>query len=225
MKLVPAKIFISLLISIAFISTANSQRPPKFSDWAPVTHLPPPINSPFDDQAPVLSKDEKTLFFTSNRPGSFGGSEDIWISTRKTKNSPWSRPQNIGVLNTPSIERLRSLTPDGRVMLFMSDRPGSNGQTDIWATSRKNTSDNFAWSVPVNLGPNINSESGELAARYLFSDGGRTSKLFFSSNKPGGFGNIGLGLGCANPTPSSFSKNARPFCRPMSASDFPGSGS
>src|SRR5690349_16653781 len=135
-KSVQLAIFFALLITASSNVFAQLRGGPKFSDWAPVTSLPAPINSAFDDQAPVLSKDEKTLFFTSNRPGSLGSSEDIWVSTRRTKNSPWSRPVNLASLNTTSIERLRSLTADGLVLLFMSDRPGSNGQTDIWATSR-----------------------------------------------------------------------------------------
>src|SRR5947199_4084314 len=116
MKLVCPKFFISLLISIAFISTAYSQKPPKFSDWAPVTHLPPPINSEYDDQAAVLSKDEKTMYFSSNRPGSINGSKDIWISTRKSKESAWQTPQNLGlIINSSGTELVRSLTTDGRL--------------------------------------------------------------------------------------------------------------
>lgn len=177
-----------ILLALLIVASPNifSQRlgSPKFSAWQPVVHLPPPINSAFDDQAPILSKDEKTLFFTSNRPGSLNSSEDIWVSTRKTKNSPWRKPENIGALNTSSIERLRSITADGRVMLFMSDRLGTAGQTDIWATVRENPNDDFGWSEPVNLGANINSSSSELAARYLFANGGRTRKLLFTSNRP-----------------------------------------
>jgi hypothetical protein len=186
--------FVNVAVVMALLVVASSNvyslrlGSPKFSDWAPVVHLPPPINSAFDDQAPVLSRDEKTLFFTSNRPGSLGSSEDIWVSTRKTKNSPWRRPENLGALNTPSIERLRSITSDGRVMLFMSDRFGTAGQTDIWATVRENPNDDFGWSEPVNLGPYINSESSELAARYLFANGGRTRKLLFTSSRLGGLG-------------------------------------
>src|SRR5205809_3367700 len=136
-KSVHVGVLLALLLTASSNALSQLRRNPKFSDWAPVTHLAPPINSAFSDQAPVLSKDEKTLFFTSNRPGSLAGSEDIWVSTRRNKNSPWTRPINVESLNTTSIERLRSITPDGRVLLFMSDRPG-RGQTDIWATVREN---------------------------------------------------------------------------------------
>lgn len=183
-----------LLVSILILSTVGSgqvRRGKAFSDWEPVVHLPPPINSEFDDHAAILSKDEKTMYFTSNRTGSVDGSEDIWISTRKTRNSPWREPfRLIGPnINTSAMERVRSFADDGRVLLFQSDRTtGGFGQSDIWAISRKHVNDDFGWSEPVNLGPVINTTATELASSYLFADGGRVKKLFFSSSKPGGFG-------------------------------------
>ena len=180
-------IFFSLL-SITVVTTGQAQKRPKFSDWTPVEHLPPPINSEFDDQAPILSKDEKTLYFTSNRPGGSGG-EDIWVSTRKTRNSAWRTPVNLGpTVNSPGIERLRSFTPDGKVLLFMSDRKGSTGETDIWAATRENVNDETSWSEPINLGPTINSVNSEVAAKYLFTGSGQVRKLFFTGVRPGGFG-------------------------------------
>lgn len=189
MKLDRVKILISLLILIGCISAANSQRASKFSDWAPVTHLPPPINSEYDDQAAVVSKDERSMFFSSNRPGSINGSKDIWVSTRKSKESAWQTPQNLGpIINSAGTELVRSLTTDGRFLLFQSDREGGSGSADIWVIARRRINDNFAWGKPVNLGSVINTQYQELASNYLFVDSGRIRKLFFSSNKPGGFG-------------------------------------
>lgn len=178
------------LLSIAAVSAVQSQsRNPKFSDWAPVVHLPPPINSEFDDQAAVMSKDEKTIYFSSNRPGSLAGSRDVWVSTRKNKNAPWRTPVNLGpTINSPGTELVRSLTSDGRVLLFQSDRAGGSGQADIWAVARKHVNDDSDWGDPVNFGSVINTPHTELASNYLFADASRLRKLFFSSNKPGGFG-------------------------------------
>lgn len=181
----------SFLLAIAAVSTVCPQRTgPKFSDWAPLVRLPAPINSVFDDQAAVLSKDEKTIYFSSNRPGSIGGSRDIWVATRKTRNSPWREPVHLGpIINSPGTELVRSITSDGHVLLFQSDREsGGFGQADIWAIYRKHTNDEFGWGEPVNLGDVINTPFTELASSYLFADAGRVRKLFFSSNKPGGFG-------------------------------------
>jgi hypothetical protein len=182
-------IVLFLLFSITAVSHAQVRRGQKYSDWAPIVHLPAPINSQFDDHAAILSKDEKTMYFTSNRTGSVAGSEDIWVSTRKTRNSPWQTPFNLSPkINTPAMERVRSFADDGRLLLFQSDREGGYGFTDIWAVYRMHVNDDSSWSEPVNLGPVINTFSTELAANYLFADGGRVRKLFFSSSKPGGFG-------------------------------------
>jgi hypothetical protein len=182
-------VLIFALLLLTATSEAQVRKGQRFTNWEPVVHLPAPINSEFDDHAPVLSKDEKTLYFSSNRTGSVGDSEDIWVSTRKTRNSPWREPVNLGpTINTPAMERVRSFTADGRVLLFQSDRGGGQGQTDIWAVVRRNVNDDSDWSAPVNLGPTINTSATELAANYLFADAGRVKKLFFSSSKVGGFG-------------------------------------
>ena len=170
------------------VTDAQASRGTGFSDWSPPVNIGPPINTEWDDNVPVLTKDEKTLFFTSNRPGGSGG-EDIWISHRRNKNARWEQPVNLGPgINTAFTDRMRSITSDGRVILFQSDRPGGNGGTDIWAIARKNSNDDFGWGQPVNLGPVINTGSNELAAKYLFEDRSQKSNLFFSSGRPGGFG-------------------------------------
>jgi len=182
-----------LSLSVAtLLSSAAAQKRPKFSDWLPAQHLSRPINSEFNDQAPILSKDEKTLYFTSNRPGG-SGDEDIWVSKRRTPNSPWEDPVNLGpTVNSSGIERLRSLTPDGKGLLFMSNRQGGSGSTDIWIIVRDNVNDDLDWSRPINLGSTINSPGSEIAAKYLFTNGGRTQKLFFTAERPDGFGGSDL---------------------------------
>ena len=179
--------FVSL--SAVLVTDAQSRKGTGFSDWSAPVNVGPPINTEWDDNVPVLSKDEKTLFFTSTRPGGYG-SEDIWVATRQNKNAAWNRPVNLGPhINTPYTDRMRSISADGRIILFQSDRPnGSQGGTDIWAIVRKNSNDDFGWSQPVNLGPVINSGYNELAAKYLFDERQQNEKLFFSSGRPGGFG-------------------------------------
>jgi len=50
--------------------------------WSNPTHLDAPINAPDVDSQPVLSRDGRTLIFTSIRPGGFG-QQDLWMSTRR----------------------------------------------------------------------------------------------------------------------------------------------
>jgi len=181
--------FLFLAILLVSLADAQIRRGQEYSEWSPVVHLPAPVNSEWDDHAAILSKDQKTMYFTSNRPGSVDGREDIWISKRKTRNSPWGQPFRLGNgVNTPAMERVRSFADDGRILLFQSDREGGFGFTDIWAVYRRHVNDDLDWSEPVNLGEMINTSSIELAANYLLADAGRVKKLFFSSTKPGGFG-------------------------------------
>jgi len=181
-------LFVLTLLSLTTVS--NAQRGPRFSNWSAPVNIGPPINTEFDDNVPVLSKDEKTLFFTSTRmPGGYGG-EDIWVSRRQNNKAPWGEPVNLGSrINTQYTERMRSLSDDGRIILFQSNRPtGSYGLTDIWAIVRKQPNDDFRWSLPVNLGPVINTEYAEVAAKYLFDERHPNGILFFSSTRPFGFG-------------------------------------
>ena len=50
--------------------------------WSTPVRVDAPISSEFNEQAPRLSKDGQTLFFSSNRPGTLGGL-DIWMATRE----------------------------------------------------------------------------------------------------------------------------------------------
>ena len=50
--------------------------------WSSPAHLDAPINTPDLDSQPVLSRDGRTLIFTSIRPGGFG-LQDLWMSTRR----------------------------------------------------------------------------------------------------------------------------------------------
>jgi hypothetical protein len=66
--------------------------------------------------------------------------------------------------------------------VFDSDRPGTLGGPDIWASPRRSL--HAPWSLPVNLGANVNSVAAE--TRASFADHGRT--LYFGSTRPGGEG-------------------------------------
>lgn len=79
-------------------------------------------------------------------------------------------------INSPASEGDFTLSPDGRVALFWSDRPGGLGEGDIWLSTREGP----VWSTPVNLGPEVNSPQFDFTP--AFSPDGRT--LIFSSTRP-----------------------------------------
>ena len=89
-------------------------------------------------------------------------------------------------LSSVSTENRPSIRRDGLEIFFQSNRMGSIGLGDLWVATRESTLD--AWSTPVNLGSIVNTTFIEQNA-YLSSD---NKTLFFSSDRPGGFGGLDL---------------------------------
>jgi hypothetical protein len=140
---------------------------------------------------PSISADGLVLFFMSSRAGGFGGN-DLWFTSRATKNDPWGSPVNLGAtINSSFNEAFPNISADSR-MLFFSDhmlgrfRPGGYGGQDIWVTARATTND--PWGEPMNLGPVINGSDHDLSPN-ISADG---STLYFCSNRPGGIGSYDL---------------------------------
>ena len=86
--------------------------------------LGPNINSPYKDLRPLLSADNKTLYFSRVQdPNNIGGSEDledIWVSNRD-ENGEWQKASNIGSkLNNegPNFISSISAVKGGQLMLL-----------------------------------------------------------------------------------------------------------
>jgi hypothetical protein len=149
------------------------------SDWSTAV-LVESVNSPFTDQSPVLSNDELSLYFQSNRPDGFG-LIDLWVSQRDCVDCAWGSPQNLGpTINGPGAEFAPNLSPDGHLLFFSSNRPGGQGLNDIWVSHRTDTHDDFAWEPPVNLGPDVNTADVEQAPMYLQSAEQGPANLYFN---------------------------------------------
>jgi hypothetical protein len=160
-------------------------RPTVYEPWGIPVNLGSTFNSGARDGGPSISADGLALFLYSSRSGGYG-SNDIWVARRPTTNDPWSTPVNLGpTVNTSSSECCPSISADGRMLFFGSNRSGSAGN-DLWMTTRASVSD--PWGEPVNLGPTVNSSS--------FEDGpsisADCSTLYFMSNRPGGYGSYDL---------------------------------
>jgi len=89
------------------------------------------------DSRTTIRRDGLELIFGSfNRPGGFG-LQDLWVSTRKDTEDPWSIPVNLGsVVNTKFQEGGPALSRDGTTLYFHSSRPGSFGNLDLYVTTR-----------------------------------------------------------------------------------------
>jgi hypothetical protein len=100
--------------------------------------LVPGVNSAQEDGQPFIREDARELFFYSNRPGSVGGSNDIYVATRASAHEAWATPVNLGPsVNTAAAETRPSLTWDGTTLYFGSTRPTGEGNTDVYVTHRQ----------------------------------------------------------------------------------------
>ena len=144
--------------------------------------LVPELSTCSEDEQPAIRLDGLELFFVSDRPGGFGAG-DIWVSTRASTADPWLPPLNLGpVINTAGIEGRPALSFDGRGFYFFSDGHGGSGGTDLFVSTREKVTD--AWSAPVNVGPSVNSMSGEALVRYEHADKNhRVQNLWSPSDK------------------------------------------
>jgi hypothetical protein len=159
-----------------------------YSEWSEPINLGATVNSSSPDIAPTISKNDLSLYFSSTRPGGFGGF-DIWVSQRSTRADPWGPPINLGpAINTGSNDQGTALSRDGHLLFFVSNRPGGYGGQDIWVSWRAHTRDDFGWQPPVNLGAGVNSDANDHGPGYFENDEVGIPLLYFGSDRTGGLG-------------------------------------
>jgi WD40-like Beta Propeller Repeat len=192
-----------------------------FGEWSSPINVGPPVNTEYNDTYAFLSRDELTMYFTSDRPGGLGG-DDLWFTTRASLDDPWADPQNMSALNTSAADSLAVLSSDEHLMFFHSTRPGGCGAGDIWMTRRHNRRSQ-EWNPPINLGCVVNTTATEIAPAFFENPETGQVTLFYGSNRPGSqvfdvyaspVGEDGyFGLGVLVPEFSSPGRDTRIFIR------------
>lgn len=111
------------------------------------------VNSPQFEEAASLSPDGNWIFFSSDRPGGFGGL-DIYFS-RRLPNGEWSNAKNAGPsVNTEYDDSYPYLAPDGTTFYFSSQGHNSMGGFDLFRSTWNPEEQFFA--IPENLSFPIN---------------------------------------------------------------------
>jgi len=170
-------------------------RPTATSPWENPTALPANINTTAEERDPEISADGLMLLFDSDRAGGYGG-HDLYACTRSSLEAPWSDPVNLGPnVNTSADERGPSIGSDGSVVYFHSNRAGGYGNYDIYL-SRFIESE---WTSAANAGPTVNSSSHDMTPE-ISANGG---ELFFSSDRPGGYGLFDVWVSTVIPEPAT----------------------
>ncbi len=136
---------------------------------------------PYPTEAITFSKDNNTMYFTRYNPAD--GTEKIYKATLNSGSSgagDWNIESDpLSFCTGQSVYTHPTLSTDGKLLIFASNRTGSIGGMDLFASLEKDGK----WSDPVNLGDAVNSTANELYP-YLDSD----KNLFFSSDNLQGFG-------------------------------------
>jgi len=145
------------------------------TSWGKPVKLDSPVNSGMHDSYPCLTKNYN-LYFFSRRDEGYGKS-DIYRS--KLVDGKYSSVENSGKkINSADQDFDAFVAPGESYMIFCSDRPGGYGYADLYISFKKQ--DN-AWTDPVNMGEEINSEGDEWTPFVTIDD----KYLFFSSDKVG----------------------------------------
>lgn len=129
----------------------------------------------FSTKHPMLSKNGKRLYFSSDRPGSFGSFDLYYVDI--LDNGTYSEPINLGnVINTERREQF-PFVDQGDFLYFSSDGHQGLGGLDIFVSKLHN--ENYI--KPINLGPTANSGMDDFA----FTVNKMTDTGYLSSNRDG----------------------------------------
>lgn len=121
---------------------------------------------------PALSPDGLTIYFASNMPGGFGGS-DLYAST--LKNGQWGKPINLGpFVNTRGNELFPYISKEN-ILYFSSDKHTGYGNLDIFSAKYRDSS----WKNVRNIGKPFNSEFNDFS--YIEDQTGFSG--YFASNR------------------------------------------
>lgn len=148
------------------------------STWSEASNIGGVINTLFHDSNIALSADGKKLYLYKDIED---GTSDIYVSELKS-DSVWSTPKSMGEnINSEFSEKSLSISTNGEVVYFSSDRPGGKGELDLYYSLKD---EHGKWGPAVNLGPNINTDYDE-DSPFIDYDG---KTLYFSSR-----GGMGMG--------------------------------
>lgn len=150
------------------------------NEWSRALNAGRPLNTDQNEGAQSISSDGTYMYFTAcERPDGFGRCDIYYSHFDGTR---WSAGVNVGSpINTSYWESQPSISANGKMLFFASNRPGGMGGMDIWYSV---LGSNGLWGEPRNPGSIINTSGDEMSPFIHFD--GRT--LYFSSNGRTGMG-------------------------------------
>ncbi len=147
------------------------------------------VNSEMHEGAPCYDINSKILYFTRNnhyknrtiRSGDGNVNLELFFSAFTEGDFSKPRPTTLNS-NDYSVGQ-PAISPDGNIIIFVSDKPGGNGGTDLYYAVKKGG----VWGQAINMGDAINTKGNELFP-FMTSDG----TLYFASDYLPGFGGLDI---------------------------------
>jgi len=146
------------------------------------------INTKYHEASVTFSPDNTTMYFTRNNYGKKlkrdkNGVNHLKIYMSKKVGDEWTEAIELPFNSDDYSTGHPALSPDGKQLYFVSDMPGSIGNSDLFVVD---VLDSNSFSEPKNLGPEINTDKREM---FPFFNG---KKLYFSSDGHTGLGGLDI---------------------------------
>jgi len=152
--------------------------------WSEPENLGRNINTESWESSPSVSPDKRALYFSSNRPGGYGG-KDLYVSYRMP-NGKWGPAKNMGPsVNTSGDELAPFIHADNATLYFTSDGLPGYGNSDLFLCRK---GPNNEWSIPENLGYPINTIENE-GSLFVGADG---KTAFYASDRSDSRGELDI---------------------------------
>lgn len=127
----------------------------------------PPLNSYGNEGAVSFTSSPITgvitMYFSAFDSKEADPDADLYMC--QNKGAGWTRPVKLSeVVNSEYWDSHPAISPDGKVLVFASDRPGGEGGADLYVSYQ---SASGTWSTPLNLGNKINSRYDDITPMLL----------------------------------------------------------
>ncbi|MBL0330928.1 MAG: OmpA family protein [Bacteroidetes bacterium] len=155
------------------------------SGWTELAKVSGPANTEMHEGAGFLTLDRSNYFFTR---WSTTNKNECAIYLSKNMNDRWLGAEKLNDnVNLAGYKTMHpSLSPDGSILYFSSNRPGGFGKMDLWYVNLDD--DSRPVGSPINMGPLFNTSEDEVTPFFHYY----TSTLYFSSNGHPGFGGLDI---------------------------------
>lgn len=139
--------------------------------WGKPKQLNSDINTKYRESHVAIAPDGNSMYFTSDRPGGFGGL-DIYV-IKKLPNGKWSEPQLLPAeVNTPKDEEYPFVHPNGSTLYFNSKGHENSGGYDVFFSK---INDDGSYSKAENMCSPINTHDNDIC--YSLSCDGKTAYI------------------------------------------------